>query len=258
MPVQLDERAAPCWDKIQALGVEVLVEKATEVHRGSRPVIACVSGRHHIETDVLLFSAGIRPPTPWPGNPGWRSGSAAASASTTAAQFGSRHPSPSASARSGRAHLRPGGPGYQMARAAVASLCGGETRFIGADMSTKLKLMGWTWAPSAMPTPPPPGRPGAAAAGQGQRHLQEAGDRRRGTTACSAPSWWGTGRLRAAAAVLPEQGGAAPAAALPAGGEGAAPAPLVLPDSAIPAPATTSAKGTWWPPFGRAITSCRR
>jgi len=33
-------------------------------------------------------------------------------------------------------------PGYQMARAAVASLCGGETRFIGADMSTKLKLMG--------------------------------------------------------------------------------------------------------------------
>jgi len=33
-------------------------------------------------------------------------------------------------------------PGYQMARTAVASLCGGETRFIGADMSTKLKLMG--------------------------------------------------------------------------------------------------------------------
>ncbi|MNM84195.1 Nitrite reductase [NAD(P)H] [compost metagenome] len=29
-----------------------------------------------------------------------------------------------------------------MARAAVASLCGGETRFVGADMSTKLKLMG--------------------------------------------------------------------------------------------------------------------
>ncbi|WP_290437130.1 nitrite reductase large subunit NirB, partial [Aeromonas caviae] len=33
-------------------------------------------------------------------------------------------------------------PGYPMARDAVASLCGGETRFIGADMSTKLKLMG--------------------------------------------------------------------------------------------------------------------
>ncbi|RWT42833.1 nitrite reductase large subunit NirB, partial [Aeromonas caviae] len=33
-------------------------------------------------------------------------------------------------------------PGYQMARAAVASLCGGESRFTGADMSTKLKLMG--------------------------------------------------------------------------------------------------------------------
>ena len=29
-----------------------------------------------------------------------------------------------------------------MARTAVASLCGGETRFVGADMSTKLKLMG--------------------------------------------------------------------------------------------------------------------
>lgn len=33
-------------------------------------------------------------------------------------------------------------PGYTMARAAVSHLTGGDTRFTGADMSTKLKLMG--------------------------------------------------------------------------------------------------------------------
>ena len=63
-------------------------------------------------------------------------------------------------------------------------------------------------------------RPGVAAAGQGQRHLQEAGDRRRGQSPARRHPGGGRGRLRAAAAVLPERGGAAPAAALPAGGGG--------------------------------------
>jgi nitrite reductase (NADH) large subunit len=44
MPVQLDETAAPCCGTRSSLGVEVLVEKATEcIEQGSRPVIACVS-----------------------------------------------------------------------------------------------------------------------------------------------------------------------------------------------------------------------
>ena len=33
-------------------------------------------------------------------------------------------------------------PGYQMAKAAFSTLTGGDTQFGGADMSTKLKLLG--------------------------------------------------------------------------------------------------------------------
>ncbi|WP_231563282.1 NAD(P)/FAD-dependent oxidoreductase, partial [Aeromonas sp. ZOR0002] len=64
MPVQLDESGgAVLRDKIQALGVEVLVEKATEcIEQGeqARHRLRFKDGSH-IETDVLLFSAGIRP-----------------------------------------------------------------------------------------------------------------------------------------------------------------------------------------------------
>src|SRR5690606_37465149 len=64
MPVQLDESGgAVLRDKIQSLGVEVLVEKATEcIEQGeqARHRLRFKDGSH-IETDVLLFSAGIRP-----------------------------------------------------------------------------------------------------------------------------------------------------------------------------------------------------
>jgi nitrite reductase (NADH) large subunit len=42
-------------------------------------------------------------------------------------------------------------PGYQMARTAAAMLAGEEASFSGADMSTKLKLLGVDVASSAMP-----------------------------------------------------------------------------------------------------------
>ena len=92
---------------------------------------------------MLLFSAGIRP--------------ADALARQSGLEVGERggiciddgcHSSDPAILAIGECALWQGrifglvAPGYQMARAAVASLCGGETRFIGADMSTKLKLMG--------------------------------------------------------------------------------------------------------------------
>ena len=146
MPVQLDESGgAVLRDKIQALGVEVLVEKATEcIEQGeqARHRLRFKDGSH-IETDVLLFSAGIRP--------------ADTLARQSGLEVGERggiciddgcHSSDPAILAIGECALWQGrifglvAPGYQMARAAVASLCGGETRFIGADMSTKLKLMG--------------------------------------------------------------------------------------------------------------------
>ncbi|WP_429160217.1 nitrite reductase large subunit NirB [Aeromonas media] len=146
MPVQLDESGgAVLRDKIQALGVEVLVEKATEcIEQGeqARHRLRFKDGTH-LETDVLLFSAGIRP--------------ADALARQSGLAVGERggiciddgcHSSDPAILAIGECALWQGrifglvAPGYQMARAAVASLCGGDTRFAGADMSTKLKLMG--------------------------------------------------------------------------------------------------------------------
>nr|VXZ83501.1 nitrite reductase subunit NirD [Klebsiella pneumoniae] len=41
-------------------------------------------------------------------------------------------------------------PGYQMARIAAATLAGEDACFSGADMSTKLKLLGSTWPRLAM------------------------------------------------------------------------------------------------------------
>ena len=146
MPVQLDESGgAVLRDKIQALGVEVLVEKATEcIEDGeqARHRLRFKDGTH-LETDVLLFSAGIRP--------------ADTLARQSGLEVGERggiciddgcHSSDPAILAIGECALWQGrifglvAPGYQMARTAVASLCGGETRFVGADMSTKLKLMG--------------------------------------------------------------------------------------------------------------------
>ena len=48
MPVQLDEAAAPCCGtRSRPSGSRCWREKATEcIEQGSRPVIACVSGRH--------------------------------------------------------------------------------------------------------------------------------------------------------------------------------------------------------------------
>ena len=146
MPVQRDESGgAVLRDKIQALGAEVLVEKATEcIEQGeqARHRLRFKDGSH-LETDVLLFSAGIRP--------------ADALARQSGLNVGERggiciddgcHSSDPAILAIGECALWQGrifglvAPGYQMARPAVASLCGGETRFVGADMSTKLKLMG--------------------------------------------------------------------------------------------------------------------
>ena len=93
----------------------------------------------HIETDVLLFSAGIRRSRhPRPANPGWWSGSAAASASTTAASSDppSRHRQ--CALWQGRI-FGLAAPATRWPAPCSGRLCGGESRFIGADMSTKLR-----------------------------------------------------------------------------------------------------------------------
>ncbi len=146
MPVQLDEQGGTLLkEKIVRLGVQVHTEKAT------RHIIDGESARHRLEfsdgavleTDVLLFSAGIRPQD--------------ALARSTGLTLGERggiciddqcQTSDPAILAIGECALWEGklfglvAPGYQMARVAAAQLLGTEAAFQGADMSTKLKLLG--------------------------------------------------------------------------------------------------------------------
>ncbi|MCS3461830.1 nitrite reductase (NADH) large subunit [Aeromonas sp. BIGb0445] len=146
MPVQLDESGgALLREKIQGLGVEVYTATATEaIEDGetARHRLRFADGQH-LETDVILFSAGIRPADALARQGGLTVGERGG----ICIDEGCISSDPAILAI-GECALWQGriyglvAPGYQMARAAVATLCGGETRFQGADMSTKLKLMG--------------------------------------------------------------------------------------------------------------------
>lgn len=146
MPVQLDELGGELLaSKLEGLGVEAQLGKSTA------RIVDGEQARHrleftdgsHLECDVLLFSAGIRP-----------ADGLARSAELAVGERGGividEHclSSDPAILAIGECALWQGrifglvAPGYQMARAAVATLCGGDSRFSGADMSTKLKLMG--------------------------------------------------------------------------------------------------------------------
>lgn len=146
MPVQLDDLGGELLaDKIGALGVEVHLGK------GTREIVDGEQGRHrlvfadgsHLECDVLLFSAGIRPADALAREGGLAVGERGGIIIDEGCQS-----SDPAILAIGECALWQGrifglvAPGYQMARAAVATLCGGTSRFGGADMSTRLKLMG--------------------------------------------------------------------------------------------------------------------
>lgn len=146
MAVQVDAGGGRLLkSKIESLGVQVHTQKATEeiVAGETCRFKMCFSGGDSLETDMILFSAGIRPQD--------------------------------ALARSFDLELGPRGgiivndvcltsdpdiyaigecalwnnfifglvaPGYTMARVAASHIASGDLRFEGADMSTKLKLMG--------------------------------------------------------------------------------------------------------------------
>ncbi|WP_258127903.1 nitrite reductase large subunit NirB [Achromobacter anxifer] len=147
MPVQLDEEGgAALRARIEALGVGVHLSRATQdIRPGTqyRYRMRFAEGAP-LETDLIVFSAGIRPQV-----------ALARKAGLTLAERGGvaidDH------CRSSDEDIYAIGecaawngsvfglvaPGYQMARAVAAALCGEAVQpFAGADMSTKLKLLG--------------------------------------------------------------------------------------------------------------------
>ncbi|CAQ80999.1 nitrite reductase large subunit [Aliivibrio salmonicida LFI1238] len=146
MAVQLDDGGgALLRRKIEGLGVVVHTEKATtEIVAGkeSRYRMNFVDGSY-LETDMIVFSAGIRPQD--------------ALAKETDIQLGERggiainnqcQTSVESIYAIGECALWQQqifglvAPGYQMAKVAANHILGKKAEFSGADMSTKLKLLG--------------------------------------------------------------------------------------------------------------------
>jgi len=146
MAVQLDEGGGDLLrGKIEDLGVTVHTGKNTqEIVDGddARYRMNFADGSH-LETDMILFSAGIRPQDALARECGLtlgeRGGIVVDNDCLTSAKD---------VYAIGECALWEGkifglvAPGYQMAKVAVSHISGGEERFTGADMSTKLKLLG--------------------------------------------------------------------------------------------------------------------
>lgn len=146
MAVQLDLMGGDqLRTKIEDLGVQVHTQKATQ---------EIVAGEHcryrmnfsdgsFLETDLILFSAGIRPSDQLGRSSELAMGERGGIVINNQCQ--TSDPDIYAIGECALWDNRIYGlvaPGYAMARAAVANLTGGEGEFAGADMSTKLKLMG--------------------------------------------------------------------------------------------------------------------
>jgi len=146
MGVQLDEAGgALLRRKIEAMGVTVLTGKNTsQIVDGESCVNKmCFADGEALETDVVLFSAGIRPRDELARACGLAVGERGGIVIDNHCQTSD----PNIYAI-GECALWNGmifglvAPGYTMARTVVARLSGEAHVFTGADMSTKLKLMG--------------------------------------------------------------------------------------------------------------------
>ncbi len=147
MPVQLDtDGGALLRHKIEELGVQVHTEKATtEIVEGEDCRLRMnFSDDSHLETDLIVFSAGIRPQDTLARASGLDIGERGGIVINDQCTTSDPHIH-----AIGECALWGGkifglvAPGYTMARTLAAALNGdNDAAFTGADMSTKLKLLG--------------------------------------------------------------------------------------------------------------------
>lgn len=145
MPRQLDDAGSRLLvDKIEALGVRVHLNKATEEVLGNGQVEGmCFRDGERLEVDMIIVSAGIRPRDELARacdlNVGERGGVVVND------QLQTSDPHIYAI---GEVALHDGmiyglvAPGWEMAESVAKHLTGTEAHFRGTDLSTKLKLMG--------------------------------------------------------------------------------------------------------------------
>ncbi len=146
MAVQIDEAGGDILrNKIEQLGVTVHTSRNTlniSDGEGTLNRMEFEDGEV-LDTDIVLFSAGIRPRDELARSCELEIGPRGGIAINDECQ--TSDPDIYAIGECALWNKQIFGlvaPGYQMARVVVASLTGGEEKFTGADMSTKLKLMG--------------------------------------------------------------------------------------------------------------------
>ena len=146
MPVQLDDGGATLLrDKIEGLGVTVHTHKnSLEISDGEHCRYRLnFSDGSHLETDMLIFSAGIRPHDELAKKCELALGHRGGIAIDDHCQTSDKniYAIGECAAWEGRIFGLVA-PGYQMAKVAASQITGGKAQFKGADMSTKLKLLG--------------------------------------------------------------------------------------------------------------------
>lgn len=146
MAVQLDEGGGKLLRrKIEAIGVKVHTQKATN------EIVAGTEARYrmnfadgsHLETDMILFSAGIRPQDELARKFGIGVGERGGIVVDNNCQTTIKdvYAIGECALWNNRIYGLVA-PGYQMAKVVVSHITGGSDQFMGADMSTKLKLLG--------------------------------------------------------------------------------------------------------------------
>ena len=145
MAVQLDSPgAAMLREKINDIGVGVHTSKTTQsIARGDNGLVLNFADGGSLATDMVVFSAGIRPQDTLARGSGLMVGERGGIVIDN--QCRTSDPQVLAIGECALWQDKIYGlvaPGYQMARTAAAMLAGEEASFSGADMSTKLKLLG--------------------------------------------------------------------------------------------------------------------
>ncbi len=146
MAVQLDAGGgAMLQQKIEALGVTVLTNKNTQQICAGEQSFHCMkfADGEQLETDLIVFSAGIRPRDELARSSQLEVGERGGIVINNQCQ--TSDPDIYAIGECALWNKQIFGlvaPGYQMAKVVADHLCGGPLSFTGADMSTKLKLMG--------------------------------------------------------------------------------------------------------------------
>jgi nitrite reductase (NADH) large subunit len=145
MPLQVDEGGGALLRRfIEDLGVRVHCGNATQAIEADRGrLLVRLSGGVELDTDLVVFSAGVRPRDTLARDAGLRVGERGGVLVDTRCRTSDEHvwAIGECAAVDGRCYGLVA-PGYAMAEVVADRLLGGSATFPGADMSTKLKLLG--------------------------------------------------------------------------------------------------------------------